>query len=303
MKLTSGGLFIYPVDEVSMLRKYGYVHRPLSPGEWVFNPQRIGAASVNRTGEPNLLNYRRSNLRQLSANSCVAFAATRAFDVACGMTVDLHLPQYRGVKVEYLSPQRLYFDARKWPLRHLSIEDQNLSDDGCYPQDLYEAMANNGVTSWESAPYSPTTVNKMPPVESYLDSFIHRNIEYRQIMKGNAVEDIRSSLCHGCPVTFGMKVDQRFEDFRSSNDSEIIVGIDWKNAVGSHMMTILADRPDLEAFVVDNWWQDWGLADYEGFNGMCLMSYSLFQGPYSDSTLSMFSLNVPRNFVVEWVIK
>jgi C1A family cysteine protease len=197
-------------------------------------------------------------LDQQDTSSCVAHATTQQVRTALAIQGIISPPL----------PSRLfvYFGAR-------AEYGEQKSDDGTYIHAAYEAMRDMGFPSEDAWPFSddPKLVNELPPWSAFRRAADQRWLagNYRILTTGTQrVQDVKSALAAGHPVTWGTDLDQAFED--------LIPGQVWPGVtgaiIGGHAILIVGYATGY--FEVCN---SWGAGWCDG--GFCRVSEAAIASP------------------------
>lgn len=242
-----------------MQKPRGLGYRQDAPDERDIPAEQLLGAGPPTVVPASLAKFRVGTLEQSHASSCVAFALTRAIDMALRIEAER-----RGAPATELplgAPGYIYFNARQQEV----VEAKNagraapaIADQGSYPRLAMRAVQKLGFCPDEAYPYAEALqhINSPPPAHAYRHAFDQAGFAYYRISATGIarVADVARALAQGKPVIFGMFVDTAFMRNRGARITS--VNQDDPNG-GGHMMTVL-DVTESEV-VVDNWWgNDWG---------------------------------------------
>lgn len=244
-------------EDMRTMRGLGY--RQDAPDERDFSAERllgIGAATVVPASMARL---RVGTLEQAGAGSCVAFALTRAIDMA--LRAEAERRGANSVDLPLGAPGFVYFNARQQEVveaKNAGRSPPPIQDQGSYPRLAMRAVQRLGFCPDEAYPYLEALhhINAAPPAHAYRHAFDQSGLKYYRISATGIarVAEVARALSLGKPVIFGMFVDAAF--MRNRGERIATVNTNDPNG-GGHMMAVL-EVTESEV-VVDNWWgSDWG---------------------------------------------
>ena len=232
------------------------------------------ARSAGALALPDLQHVRGPRLEQGQANSCMAFAISRA------IYMSLRLQGHPDPPVP--APLLTYYAARRREYLGTPIDQIPAPTDvGCYPRLAMEAVRAVGFLPWDAWPYDAAQRNTAPSPDVLVGAYSQRDFAYyRAAQTGRAkVAAVADALRHSYPVIFGMPVDN---DFLAHTGNEPIAGLDIYDLVGGHAMAVLAVDEARDLLLVDNWWPGWGIAD----TGMGWLTGDVFRA-YADDVYAI----------------
>lgn len=257
-------------DDMQPKRGLGY--RQDEPDERDFPAERILGAGSASIVPASMARFRSGTLEQRGASSCVAFALTRAIDMALRAEAERRgAPNPTDLPLG--APGFVYFNARQQEVvdaKNAGRPAPAIEDRGSYPRLAMRAVQKLGFCADESYPYVEALerINSPPPPHAYRFAFDQSGFKYYRVSSAGIarVAEVARALTQGKPVIFGMFVDTAF----IRNRGERITGVNQNDPNGGgHMMAVL-DVTESDV-AVDNWWgNDWG--DY----GIGRLSHELF---------------------------
>lgn len=120
---------------------------------------------------------------------------------------------------------------------------QRFTDGGCFPRELLKALASVGSPLEKKWPFDPRRVQQRPPPSLHREA-VDLTFRYERCIDN---ETTAEALLQGCPVVFGMPVD---EEFVKDEGPHVITKVG--KPIGNHMMTVVGNDPERRAFLVLN---------------------------------------------------
>jgi hypothetical protein len=239
-------------------RALGY--RQDAPDERDYPAEQLLGATPPTVVPASMARFRVGTLEQKHAGSCVAFALTRAIDMALRAEAERRgAPNPTDLPLG--APGFLYFTARQQEVVDAMSAGRappTIRDEGSYPRLAMRAVQKLGFCAADAYSYEEALahINSPPPAHAYRFAFDQSGLKYYRINSiGIArVAEVALALAQGHPVVFGMFVDSAF--MRNRGERITTVATNDPDG-GGHMMAVL-DVTESEV-VVDNWWgADWG---------------------------------------------
>lgn len=245
-------------DDMQKPRGLGY--RQDEPDERDFPAERLLGVGASTVVPASMARFRVGTLEQRHAGSCVAFALTRAIDMALRAEAERR-GAANPTDLPLGAPGFVYFNARQQEVvdaKNAGRPAPPIEDRGSYPRLAMRAVQKLGFCADEAYPYAEALehINAPPPAHAYRFAFDQSGLKYYRVSSTGIarVAEVARALAHGKPAIFGMFVDDAF----MRNRGDRITSVNQSDPDGGgHMMTVL-DVTETEV-VVDNWWgNDWG---------------------------------------------
>lgn len=244
-------------EDMQPKRSLGY--RQDRPDPRDIPAERLLGAGASTVTPASMAKFRVGMLDQRHASSCVAFALTRAIDMALRAEA-----ARQGAAVTDLpmgAPGFVYFNARQAEVVDAKGAGRNpplIGDVGSYPRLAMRAIQKLGFCPWDAYPYEEAlaNINAPPPAHAYRNAFDQSGLKYYRISSTGIarVAEVARALSLGKPVIFGMFVDTAF----MRNRGERIATVDANDPNGGgHMMTVI-EVTESEVVVDNSWGTGWG---------------------------------------------
>lgn len=266
----------------SASRSRGYLPDEHDGRDWPLGQLLMGIDREPRRGA-SLLSLRGPRLYQGAVSCCVGEALARSLHMS--------LRVQGGSEADTPVPSELFGYAAARRQKHVGMPIElrpALEDAGCFPRLALQAARAVGFVEQSVWPLDFARRNDDPPPDVLAQAFSQKGLSYARVAgEGRArLDNVETSLRMGCPVLFGIQVDQAFEDYVGS---EPIAGIDTRGILGGHMLAALEVRAD-GTVLFDNWWgTDWGFDDGFGLLAGELFGSSLITDVYAIQAAPVFA--------------
>ena len=161
-------------------------------------------------------------------------------------------------KQQSFDPSRLFLYYNERDMEHTTHEDS-----GASIRDGMKALNRYGVCQEILWPYDIDHFTSRPYDDCYYNARSHRSIKYKRIQ--NQLNELKTALSNGYPITFGFDVYQNFEEFNASQET---MPFPEGKLLGGHAVLAVGYSDERQCFLIRNsWGAQWGI------NGYFMMPY------------------------------
>jgi len=158
-------------------------------------------------------------------------------------------------KVDF-TPSRLfiYYNERV-------IEGTIKQDAGAEIRDGIKSIAQTGVCTEKTWPYTISKFAKKPTKASFKEATKHKAVTYQRVNQ-NAI-DLKTALAAGFPVIFGFSVYESFESVEVARTGVANLPLADERMIGGHAVLLVGYDDHTQRWLVRNsWGTNWGQAGY-----------------------------------------
>jgi C1A family cysteine protease len=210
--------------------------------------------------------------------ACTAHAVTSMRELLYKKYYQFEKDQAADPKTFRLSPLYQYAIERQ-------LEGDFNVDNGAQSRSMFLALTQFGGLLESEDPYDPKNVFSVPSI-TQINKAAYQHVSYHRVL---TVDDARSVLASGYPLTVGMPVFESFEsDAVAASGLVPVPGLEEKN-VGGHELLVVAYDDVKKAFKLQNsYGPGWGLA------GFCWLPYAYFDSPLVNGGYDLWTAHLGK---------